>query len=169
MVLLSTIVLELSRARRARGAARGSPGVDGALRGGRPGPGARQPGPPGCRRPEPGGEPGPMPGGHGPRPPASHVEIGGRLGVAKSAVTKTIDRLEERGLLVRERDPGDRRTVYATLSPAGHQLFAAAQPAFLDAVERHFTSHIDYDTLAHLAELPARITAAAVGAERKTR
>ncbi len=97
------------------------------------------------------------------------VEIAGRLGVAKSAVTKTIDRLEERGLLVRERDPGDRRTVYATLSPAGHQLFAAAQPAFLDAVERHFTSHIDYDTLAHLAELPARITAAAVGAERKTR
>ena len=97
------------------------------------------------------------------------VEIAGRLGVAKSAVTKTIDRLEERGLLVRERDPGDRRTVYATLSPAGHQLFAAAQPAFLDAVERHFTSHIDYDTLAYLAELPARITAAAVGADQKTR
>jgi hypothetical protein len=77
--------------------------------------------------------------------------------------------LEERGLLVRERDPGDRRTVYATLSSAGHEAFAAAQPAFLDAVERHFTSHIDQDTLAHLTELRARITAAAVGADQKTR
>jgi len=51
----------------------------------------------------------------------------------------------------------------------GHQVFAAAQPAFLDAVERHFTSHIDQDTLAHLTELRARITAAAVGADQKTR
>lgn len=37
------------------------------------------------------------------------------------------------------------------------------------SLERHFTSHIDQDTLAHLAELPARIAAAGVGADRKTR
>ena len=97
------------------------------------------------------------------------VEIAGRLGIAKSAVTKTIDRLEERGLLVRERDPGDRRTVYATLSSAGHQLFAAAQPAFLDAVERHFTGHVDRTTLRQLLDLPALVAQPATGSDRGTR
>ncbi|MDR0341721.1 MAG: MarR family transcriptional regulator, partial [Nocardiopsaceae bacterium] len=44
------------------------------------------------------------------------IEIAGSLSVAKSAVTKTVDHLQERGLLARERDPHDRRTVYATLT-----------------------------------------------------
>lgn len=97
------------------------------------------------------------------------VEISDGIGVAKSAVTKTVDRLEQRGLVVRERDPGDRRTVHATISPAGHQLFAAAQPAFLDAVERHFTGHVDRTTLRQLLDLPALVAQPATGSDRGTR
>ena len=81
------------------------------------------------------------------------IEIAGILSVAKSAVTKTVDHLEKRGLLVRERDPQDRRTVYATLTCEGAKVFAAAQPAFADAVQRHFASHIDEDTLHQLRGL----------------
>ena len=66
------------------------------------------------------------------------VEISDGLRVAKSAVTKTVDRLEQRGLFVRERDPGDRRTVYGAVSPAGSEVLAPARPAFVEAVELHF-------------------------------
>ncbi len=91
------------------------------------------------------------------------VEIAGALGVAKSAVTKTVDRLEERGLLARERDPSDRRTVYATLSPEGCKVFDAAQPAFVDAVGRHFASKVGDSTLRRLLDLPARVSEPASG------
>lgn len=85
------------------------------------------------------------------------AEIAGILTVAKSAVTKTVDHLEKRGLLVRERDPQDRRTVYATLTCEGAKVFAAAQPAFADAVQSHFASHIDEDTLHQLRDLNERV------------
>lgn len=85
------------------------------------------------------------------------IQIAGTLGVAKSAVTKTVDHLEERGLLARERDPQDRRTVYATLTRDGAKVFAAAQPAFTDAVQRHFGGRIDADSLRQLRDLRERI------------
>ncbi|MHB1517854.1 MAG: MarR family winged helix-turn-helix transcriptional regulator [Acidimicrobiales bacterium] len=97
------------------------------------------------------------------------VDISEGLGVAKSAVTKTVDRLEERGLLVRERDPGDRRSVHAVLSPAGHEVFATARPAFVEAVERHFAGQVDRATLRHLVELPALVAQPAIGQDRGPR
>ncbi len=85
------------------------------------------------------------------------AEISDGIGVAKSAVTKTVDRLEERGLVVRERDLGDRRTVYAALSAEGHEVFSAARPVFVEAVERHFAGQVDRTTLRQLLDLPALV------------
>ena len=85
------------------------------------------------------------------------VDIALLLTIAKSAVTKTVDRLEERGLLTRQRDPSDRRTVRATLTAEGARLFAAAQPAFADAVQRHFAARITQAEIRHLAGLPGRV------------
>lgn len=85
------------------------------------------------------------------------VDIAQLLTIAKSAVTKTVDRLEERALLTRQRDPSDRRTIHATLTAEGAKLFAAAQPAFADAVERHFADHITQAEIRHLAGLPGRV------------
>lgn len=85
------------------------------------------------------------------------VDIAQLLTIAKSAVTKTVDRLEERGLLTRERDPSDRRTVRATLTAEGAKLFAAAQPTFADAVQRHFADHMTQAEIRHLAGLPRRV------------
>jgi DNA-binding MarR family transcriptional regulator len=72
-------------------------------------------------------------------------------------VTKTVDHLQERGLLARERDPHDRRTVYATLTCQGAKVFAAAQPAFNDAVQRHFAGRLGEDTLHRLRDLPGSV------------
>ena len=85
------------------------------------------------------------------------ADIAGLLSIAKSAVTKTVDRLEDRGLIIREKDPADRRTIHATLTVEGERLFAAAQPAFVDAVLRHFADHISKDEIRCLAGLPGRV------------
>jgi DNA-binding MarR family transcriptional regulator len=85
------------------------------------------------------------------------VDIAGLLTIGKSAVTKTADRLQDRGLITRERDPSDRRTVYATLTTEGEKTFAAAQPTFADAVQRHFASQINEAEIRQLLHLSERI------------
>jgi DNA-binding MarR family transcriptional regulator len=77
--------------------------------------------------------------------------------IAKSAVTKTVDRLEERGLLARQRDPADRRTVYASVTEEGVKVFAASAPAFADAVGRHFADPLNATDLAQLRRLPEKV------------
>lgn len=85
------------------------------------------------------------------------ADLAGRLMIGKSAVTKTVDRLEQRGLLIRTRDGADRRVVYATLTDAGASLFALAQPAFADAVGRHFASSLSGAELAQLRVASERV------------
>jgi len=85
------------------------------------------------------------------------VDIAGLLSIAKSAVTKTVDRLEERGLLARQRDPADRRTVYASVTEEGVKVFAASAPAFADAVGRHFADPLNATDLAQLRRLPEKV------------
>ena len=85
------------------------------------------------------------------------VDIAGLLSIGKSAVTKTADRLQDRGLITRERDPSDRRTVYATLTAEGEKAFAAARPTFADAVQRHFAGQINEAEIRQLLHLSERI------------
>ena len=85
------------------------------------------------------------------------VDIAGLLTIGKSAVTKTADRLQDRGLITRERDPSDRRTVYATLTTEGEKAFAAAKPTFADAVQRHFARQITEAEIRQLLHLSERI------------
>ena len=85
------------------------------------------------------------------------VDIAGLLTIGKSAVTKTVDRLEERGLITRERDRSDRRTVYAALTAEGEKIFAAAQPVFADAVQRHVAGQLDQGEIRQLRVLSERI------------
>jgi DNA-binding MarR family transcriptional regulator len=47
------------------------------------------------------------------------AELSGVLGLERSSLTGLVDRAEQRGLVVREADPHDRRAVKVTLTPAG--------------------------------------------------
>lgn len=87
------------------------------------------------------------------------VELAILLNIAKSAVTKTVDRLEERGLLTRARDPRDRRSVYAAVTADGERSFATAQPAFANSVQRHFARRLDRGELHALHAAAAAVIA----------
>ena len=87
------------------------------------------------------------------------VELATNLGIAKSAITKTVDRLEERGFLTRQSDPSDRRSVYAALTPLGRETFATAGPAYLSSVEQNFGEALDATQLGHLRRAAAAVLA----------
>lgn len=55
-------------------------------------------------------------------------EIGERLISAVPDVSRLLDRMEEMGLLRKERDSGDRRHVTARISPKGRRLLDRATP-----------------------------------------
>jgi DNA-binding MarR family transcriptional regulator len=57
--------------------------------------------------------------------PQSLGQLGGELALAPPSMTRLVDRLEERGLIERERDPDDRRKVVATLTDEGRRLVTA--------------------------------------------
>jgi DNA-binding MarR family transcriptional regulator len=87
------------------------------------------------------------------------VDIADLLGIAKSAVTKTVDRLERRGLVARHREPADRdrRIVYATLTDEGAEVFADAQPIFVAAVTQHVAAPLTEVELHQLGRISAKL------------
>ena len=92
-----------------------------------------------------------------PVPRVRMADIAGSLTIGKSAVTKTVDRLERRGLLVRERDPADRRVVYAALTGEGARMFTIAQPEFTEAVKRHFADRLSRAQLRQARRLATQV------------
>ncbi|HEV2269122.1 MAG TPA: MarR family transcriptional regulator [Steroidobacteraceae bacterium] len=53
------------------------------------------------------------------------------------SMTRMLDRLQEKGLVSRARDTGDRRLVFLRLTPAGESLIPKIRPALRRALRRH--------------------------------
>jgi len=81
-------------------------------------------------------------------------ELASRLGIGVSAATGLVDKLVERGALVRESDPADRRVVRVRMSPAGIQAGQEYQAAQV----RHMAA-----ALSSLSDRQVRLVAEAAG------
>jgi DNA-binding MarR family transcriptional regulator len=87
---------------------------------------------------------------------ADHVVL------SRSGLTRLVDRLEQQGLLRRERCPEDRRGAFAVLTEAGLAALRKAWPVYRDAIERHFVSHLTGEEAATLRRVLARVLEAHV-------
>ncbi|MDP2959188.1 MAG: MarR family transcriptional regulator [Longimicrobiales bacterium] len=67
--------------------------------------------------------------------PLSLGDLAGKLLVTGGNVTYVMDRLEEQGLVLRERSPVDRRIIQAKLTEKGYTLIAGVFPGHGDFVE----------------------------------
>lgn len=67
-------------------------------------------------------------------------EIGEKMMVTVSNLTGIVDRLEDKGLVARERDPRDRRVVRVTLTEKGAKLHKSAIPLFEKSIAELFSS-----------------------------
>jgi len=63
-------------------------------------------------------------------------DLAAQTDLSTSGITRIVDRLERRGLIRRDSEPGDRRGCAAVLTHQGHQTLAADLPPLLDAIQR---------------------------------
>ncbi len=77
-------------------------------------------------------------------------EIASRILASKSGLTRVIDRMEEAGLVRRERPTGDRRVVLVVITEAGLAALRESRVVHRDGIRRHFTEHLDERDLERL-------------------
>lgn len=69
-------------------------------------------------------------------------ELGARAVLSRERISRVVGELETAGLVTRERNPDDKRSWFATITPEGRKRLRAAAPVYLAAVERHYTDHL---------------------------
>jgi DNA-binding MarR family transcriptional regulator len=69
-------------------------------------------------------------------------ELAARILSSKSGLTRVVDRMEEAGLVRRERPPDDRRVVRVLITPKGIETLQAAREVHHLSIHQHFTEHL---------------------------
>lgn len=69
-------------------------------------------------------------------------ELANAVVLSRSNLTRLVDRLEEAGLLRRERAEEDRRGYFAAVTPQGLALRRKMWPVYSRAIETHFDRHL---------------------------
>jgi DNA-binding MarR family transcriptional regulator len=87
-------------------------------------------------------------------------ELARSVYLSQSGVTRLVDRLEARGLVVREPCPEDRRGLHARMTDEGRELLARARPTHLAGVRARFLRHFDDEELRALAVAWERVAPA---------
>jgi DNA-binding MarR family transcriptional regulator len=84
-------------------------------------------------------------------------ELARAVQYSSGATTKLLSPLVKNGLVTRESDEDDRRSVYAALSVTGRQVFRRAGREHLPAVEREFAVHVHESELTPVRRFLRRI------------
>jgi DNA-binding MarR family transcriptional regulator len=88
------------------------------------------------------------------------TELGARAVLSRERVSRVVDELERAGLVRRERNPDDGRSLLAVITDEGRARLRAAAPAYLAGIERHFGAHVG-DDAATVADALLRVVEAA--------
>jgi len=84
-------------------------------------------------------------------------ELAGALIVNKSSLTRQVDRLEEEGLVLRERASHDGRGQFAVITSKGREALRRAAPVHLRGIQRHFAAHLTDSDVVALARAFAKL------------
>ena len=84
--------------------------------------------------------------------PQETMALAERLVSRAPDITRMLDKLEARGLIVRERPPENRRVVRVAITPAGRNLLREMAKPVRDCAARQL-GHLSAQQLQHLSEL----------------
>ena len=76
-------------------------------------------------------------------PGMSYKELGERTLITKGTLTGVIERLEQKGLVVRERSSDDKRSFFVRLLPAGEAVFCDVFPQVIAHGKQLFANYSD--------------------------
>ena len=80
------------------------------------------------------------------------TEVANRILASKSGLTRVIDRMEEAGLVRRERPPDDRRAINVFITPAGREALSSARAVHRRGIQEHFLSQLTDSEATALAQ-----------------
>jgi DNA-binding MarR family transcriptional regulator len=80
--------------------------------------------------------------------PQRVTQLAASQALAQPTVTQLVGRLEERGWVVRERDPGDGRVVLVSLTAEGRVVLDAVRAEYRQILREHLADRSDEDVLA---------------------
>jgi DNA-binding MarR family transcriptional regulator len=86
-------------------------------------------------------------------------ELGGRVVLSRSRISRLVDDMVAAGLLRRDPDPQDRRSSFAVMTDDGRAALRRAAPVYLDAVRRHVTDALDERELVAVRDALTRVLA----------
>ena len=84
-------------------------------------------------------------------------ELGDRVVLSRTRVSRLVDELERRGLVAREPDGTDGRVTYAAITVAGKKALRATAPRYRRGIEEHFTRHLTADEQQIIAAALSRV------------
>ena len=95
------------------------------------------------------------------------IDVSESLRLSKSGVTRLVDRLQERDLVLRAACLSDRRVVYAGLTEQGSAMLDAAAPVFVSGLMEHLGGRLEETQLERLRGDLLRIVGHDDGADAK--
>jgi DNA-binding MarR family transcriptional regulator len=69
-------------------------------------------------------------------------DVGARVVLSRTRVSRLVDELEAAGLVERRPDPNDGRCTLAAITAEGERSFRAAAPVYLASIDEHFNRHL---------------------------
>jgi DNA-binding MarR family transcriptional regulator len=90
--------------------------------------------------------------------PVRMNELASRILASKSGLTRVIDRMEEAGLVRRERPAGDRRVIEIVMTPEGSAALQAARVVHRRGIHEHFAQHLDDSDFAALSRALQKVS-----------
>ncbi|MBI3886757.1 MAG: MarR family transcriptional regulator [Opitutae bacterium] len=86
-------------------------------------------------------------------------ELADHVLLSRSGLTRLVDKLEQKGLLVRNACPSDGRASHAQLTARGVEALRKMWPTYRDGIAAHFSSRLNANELATLTALLDRLAA----------
>lgn len=80
-------------------------------------------------------------------------DLATQANLSSSGLTRLVDRLEARGLVVRQACPSDGRGSFAVLTPEGMESLLSVLPGHVELIDQWYTSHLSPADLDRLSSL----------------
>jgi DNA-binding MarR family transcriptional regulator len=90
--------------------------------------------------------------------PVRMNELASRILASKSGLTRVIDRMEETGLVRRQRPDGDRRVIEVVMTPEGSAALEAARVVHRRGIYEHFAQHLKDSDLAAVSRALEKVS-----------
>jgi DNA-binding MarR family transcriptional regulator len=84
-------------------------------------------------------------------------ELAQRTWSSRSRLSHAVDRLEEKGWIIRNRCPSDKRGAFALLTDAGFAVLEAAAPGHVQGVRRHVFDQLSPEQVEALGTISAKV------------